>query len=84
MIFIFSLLLITSLSADMQLAPNGEYVNGQPQLTPDGDWVMEGTIILTPEGKYIAIRKLPYCQQTKQQSHSISFYNPKQAIKNGY
>jgi len=54
----FLLLLIiplTLLFADMQIAPDGTYVNGTPQLAPDGTYVGSGTVTLAPDGNYINI-----------------------------
>ena len=59
------LLLATLASADMQLAPDGKYVDGTPQITPEGNYVGSGDIQLTPDGNYIVVHPEP-----KQEIHT--------------
>lgn len=42
------------LAADIQMAPDGTYVNGRPQLAPDGTYV-GGRPHITPDGSYVGI-----------------------------
>jgi len=56
-----TLLLITSLFADLSLTPDGNWVEGQPTLTPDGNYVGSSSeeVQLTPDGNYIGVYELP-------------------------
>lgn len=40
-------------AATLQMAPNGKYVNGNPQMAPDGSYVGAGDIQMAPNGKYV-------------------------------
>jgi hypothetical protein len=42
------------LAADIQMAPDGTYVNGRPQLAPDGTYV-GGRPHITPDGSYVGV-----------------------------
>lgn len=44
------------LLADIQMTPDGTWVDGKPQMTPDGEYVGSGKIEMTPNGNYIAVK----------------------------
>ena len=43
------------LLADIQMAADGTYVNGQPQMAPNGQYLGSGKIEMAPNGTYIAV-----------------------------
>lgn len=47
------------LMADIQMAPDGSYVDGQPQMAPDGSYLGSGNIEMAPDGSYIAVEPDP-------------------------
>lgn len=70
-----AILLTLSLLAEMQLAPDYTWVDGTPQITPDGSYVGSGEIQITPAGNYIAVQPDPKPQQnTNQQQNSEENY----------
>ena len=64
--------LITLLSAlyatDIQLAPDGTYVQGQPTITPNGTYVgsSNGQVQLTPNGTYVGVYTEPIPKEQQQ------------------
>jgi len=63
------LLTFTLAFAEMQIAPSGTYVDGTPQIAPDGSFVGSGQIEITPDGSYIAVDLEP------QYDYQDSYYN---------
>jgi len=56
-LILLTLLLVSSIYADIALTPDGTYVEGQPTLTPNGNYVgsSNGEVQLTPDGTYIGV-----------------------------
>ena len=77
--YLLSILLFATLVyADMQLAPDGSYINGTPQLTPNGHYVGSGNIQMNPNGNYMIIHPEPkQTQQTYQLKDYTNEYNTK-------
>lgn len=81
-LIMFMLLTIAILQANMQMAPDGNFVDGTPQLAPDGTFVGSGDIQLTPNGDYIAVT--PNKSNTDNQDSSNAYddyYNNSQEEK---
>jgi len=57
---LLTLLLVSAIYADVNLTPDGTYVEGQPTLTPDGNYVgsSNGEVQLAPDGTYIGVYQL--------------------------
>ena len=55
------LIMITALAlhAEMQMAPDGTFVNGTPQQAPDGTFVGEGEIQQAPDGSFVNVTPEP-------------------------
>ena len=77
--YILILLLSTaSIYANIQMAPDGSYVDGTPQLAPDGHYVGSGEIQIAPDGKYITVHPEPkQIQHTYQLKDYTNEYNTK-------
>ena len=65
-------------NADIQMAPDGSYVDGTPQLAPDGHYVGSGKIQIAQDGKYIAVHPEPkQIQHTYQLKDYTNEHNTK-------
>jgi len=83
---LLTLSLVAALYADIQMAPDGTYVNGEPTMAPDGTYVGSdnGEVHMAPDGTYIGGSSSHLAPNGKFIKGSSSFLAPDGTYTNHY